>query len=93
MDIVTPSYCEQAGSNDVPDELEGQAYRGWWKLEDMWGTCHQRGSTTALCSIPQPKTGTGAEETWQAAGGSVGLQHCMAQAVRKPSVSQKKNKS
>lgn len=44
----------------------------------------------AVCSIPQPRAAIRAEETWQAAGGSVGLRRSMAQADRKPCVSQKK---
>lgn len=44
-----------------------------------------------VCSIPQPRAVIRAEETWQAAGGSVGLQRSMAQADRKSCVIQKKN--
>lgn len=74
---------------NVPDSLEGQAQGGQWKLEGTWGTCSQRGSTTAICSIPQPRAAIRAEETWQAASGSMGLRRSMTQVDRKPSVNQK----
>lgn len=54
---------------------------GNWKA---FGEPTMEGKHHGSLQHPTAKSRDRSKETWQAAGGSVGLQHCMAQVVRKP---------